>query len=101
MRHLNPKPYSRRLMEGALLFLVIITVMQVWIGPMSLTPRAGAQIPDAGKQRNEMVSAVQKTNSLLAQIIDRLDNSTLNVRMVGTDNNNDKAKPQRPKPARR
>ncbi len=101
MQDSTSQGFARRWMEGALLFFVIITCVRVWVGPIELTPQADAQIPNAGDQRNEILAVAQKTNHLLDQIIDRLDNGTLNVRVMGADNNGDEARPKRSKPARR
>jgi len=73
---------------------LIATCIRVWIGPISVTPRAYAQIPNAGKQRLELVQQTRKTNELLARIAKTLESGTLKVEIASTD----KPVGQRPSP---
>lgn len=65
--------------------LVIATCLRIWIGPVTWEPQAQARIPDAGKQRQNLVEEVRQTNVLLTRILNKLEGGTFNVRVEGTD----------------
>ena len=67
--------------------LVVATIVRVWLGPITALPEARAQIPDAGKQRYELVKETRRTNALLQQVLKTLQTQTLKVQIQGTDNN--------------
>lgn len=75
--------------------LMVLTCLRVWIGPVSVTEEARAQIPDAGTQRMALVKEAKRTNQLLTEIKQLLEEHTLNVRIQGADNQSDK--PARPR----
>ena len=70
--------------------LMVLTCLRVWIGPVSVTEEARAQIPDAGTQRMALVKEAKRTNQLLTEIKQLLEEHTLNVRIQGADNQSDK-----------
>lgn len=68
-----------------------------WLSP------AHAQIPDAGSQRNELRQEVQRTNTLLTEVLDTLRRETLKVEVVEADNKEDgraRDRQRRSQPAR-
>ncbi len=73
------------------------TCARVWLGPGEVVPRASAQIPDAGLQRRELVEEVRRTNRLLEQVLHTLRTETIQVRLEGTDNTEDKVVAPRPR----
>ncbi len=76
---------DKRLVRFALGVILTATCVKVWLGPVTMVPSAQAQIPDAGLQRNQLVSEVRKSNELLAQIAKTLKTQTLKARVEGTD----------------
>ncbi|MGD2110040.1 MAG: hypothetical protein PVI86_11705 [Phycisphaerae bacterium] len=66
--------------------VVLATCLRVWIGPATILPEAQAQLPDSAKQRKQLVAETQRTNQLLLEIKTLLADQTLNVRVVGADN---------------
>lgn len=66
------------------------TCLHVWLGSPPVLQRAEAQIPDAGLQRKLLIEEAQRTNVLLAEIKQMLQAQTLNVRVVGADNQADR-----------
>lgn len=65
---------------------VLLSCLRAWLTPVPFLPQAEAQIPDAGLQRKQMLDAMERTNAMLADIRQELQNGTLNVRVVGADN---------------
>ncbi len=76
-----------RLWKALFVGVVAVTCIRVWAGPDPALPRAQAQIPDAGSQRQEAQRLAKETNRLLAEILATLQDRTLNVRLASTDNN--------------
>ncbi|MBI1825548.1 MAG: hypothetical protein HY287_10340 [Planctomycetes bacterium] len=72
---------------------VLLSCLRAWVSPGPFLPVAEAQIPDAGLQRKQILDAIERTNALLGEFRHDLQNGTLNVRMVGTDNKADAAAP--------
>ena len=73
--------------EWILPALIAATCIRVWLIPGGdVLPRAQAQIPDSGLQRKQILSAAQRTNALLTQIVDILGSGTIQVRIVDADN---------------
>jgi hypothetical protein len=64
---------------------VLATCVRVWLGPLEVLPRVEAQIPDSGRQRQELLDETRQTNRLLNQILSTLKSGTLNVRVASTD----------------
>jgi hypothetical protein len=73
--------------------LTIVIVLQAlilvgqWLGAPSLVSPAQAQIPDAGGQRQEMISLIKGTNDKLDRLIGILESGKLEVRVAGADEN--------------
>lgn len=72
-----------RLILGA---FVLLSCLRAWVSPGPFLPVAEAQIPDAGLQRKQILDAIDRTNALLGELKQDLQNGTLNVRIVGADN---------------
>ena len=80
----------------ALVGLLVATSLRVWLGPLTLTATAQAQIPDSGLQLKQIIDEVRRTNALLVEIKQLLVSRTFNVRIEGADNPADKRKKPRP-----
>lgn len=76
-------------LRGLVGFAVLVTCLRVWVGPFALTESVVAQIPDSGAQRKLLLEETRRTNELLTQIKQRLEQGPLNVRIVGADNQAD------------
>ncbi len=63
---------------------LVLTVLHVWVGPMSMSREARAQIPDAGTQRVALANELKETNKLLQQILKTLQSGTLTVEIKNT-----------------
>jgi hypothetical protein len=66
-------------------FLLVLTCLRVWIGPIEWTPRAHAQLPDSAKQRNASLAAARRTNELLSEIVRILTVEEIKVVVDGSD----------------
>jgi len=75
--------FSRR--HLILIVFVAATTWKVWLGGPGIIPEAQAQIPDSGLQRKLILDEVRKSNQLLEQLVQTLQNGTLKVRIEGTD----------------
>lgn len=80
----------------ALVGLLIATSLRVWIGPLSWTATARAQIPDSGLQLKQLIDEARRNNALLGEIKQILVSRTFNVRIEGADNPAGKGKMPRP-----
>jgi len=89
------RPQGLSLGHLALYALLVATCVGVWTGPAQILPRAQAQIPDAGLQRNLILEEVRRTNELLQDLKQILHTQPLNVRIVGADNQTDRAPSER------
>jgi hypothetical protein len=73
--------------------LTIVVVLQAlilvgqWLGAPSMVTPAQAQIPDAGGQRQEIISLIKGTNDKLDRLIAILESGKLEVRVAGADEN--------------
>ncbi len=65
--------------------VVIVTLIKVWVGPITTTQEALGQIPDSGKTRLAILKQTQRTNQLLMEIKQILAHDTLKVRWEGAD----------------
>lgn len=81
---------QRSWLSGLILFIVLGTCLRIWVGPISFTDEARAQIPDSGMQRRLLLMEAARTTVLLTEIRDLLKTHTLNVRIQGADNQVDK-----------
>jgi hypothetical protein len=70
--------FTRCLLAVITVLLTVIAV-ELWQGRPSMLPEAMAQIPDSGAQRYQMIAETQKTNNLLADILDHLRNKAIKV----------------------
>lgn len=75
----------RSLTRTLIAAFVLATCIRVWLGPVTMTPQAHAQIPNAGQQRLEGLKEARKTNELLARIATILESGTLKVELDSTD----------------
>lgn len=73
----------------ALVVFLAATCLRVWTGGATFVADARAQLPDPGKQRQELVTEVRRTNQLLTDIIVLLKSGTLHVRVERADNQAD------------
>jgi hypothetical protein len=62
-----------------MLVLQAVILLGQWVGQPAL-PRAQAQIPDTGAQRQEMIDQLRMTNSKLDQIISLLQSGNMHVK---------------------
>ncbi|MFQ5422691.1 MAG: hypothetical protein ACE5F9_01795 [Phycisphaerae bacterium] len=69
----------------ALTALLAIIALELWGGRPTTLPAATAQIPDTGRQRQDILIEARKTNNLLVQILDHLRTKAVKVRMEDTD----------------
>jgi hypothetical protein len=74
-----------RLWRRVLITILVVTCIRVWIGPAETVPRAVAQIPDPGLQRNIMVEELRHANMLLGEILLTLKTHPIKVQVQGTD----------------
>jgi hypothetical protein len=79
-------------MKNAKLLTIVIVLQALilvgqWLGAPSLVNPAQAQIPDAGGQRQEMISLIKGTNDKLDRLIGILESGKLEVRVAGADEN--------------
>ena len=67
----------------AVLLAVVALELSALLGPFE--PRARAQIPDSGFQRQQLLDAQERTNTLLDGILQHLRTQPVKVKVVGTD----------------
>ncbi len=77
---------SAKLLTVVVVLQALILVGQ-WLGSPSLVSPAQAQIPDAGGQRQEIISLLKGTNDKLDRLIGILESGKLEVRVAGADEN--------------
>lgn len=80
---------KRRWIHRTIVFVVLLTCLRVWLGPMAIVEPAYAQIPDPGMQRKQLLEETRKSNRLLTEIQQLLKTHTFNVRVQGADNQAD------------
>jgi hypothetical protein len=79
-------------MKNAKLLTIVIVLQALilvgqWLGAPSLVTPAQAQIPDAGGQRQEIISLLKGTNDKLDRLVGILESGKLEVRVAGADEN--------------
>lgn len=74
-----------RCMLLAITCLLTVIAVELWVGRPSMLPAARAQIPDPGRQRNEIVGETRRTNELLLQILNHLRTQPIKVELKATD----------------
>lgn len=77
-----------RFLRAVLIVVLVLTTARVWLGPVTWTQTAQAQIPNAGEQRLELIQEIQRTNRLLEQVLVTLRTQTFKVEIPGTDKPN-------------
>lgn len=80
------QPSGFRFFRSIVAIFLVLTLVRVWLGPITLVSATQAQIPDSGLQRKEILQEIQRTNELLAEIRQLLATQTLNVRIQSADN---------------
>ena len=78
---------------GVIVVLQIVTLIGQWSGlvPGGATP-AHAEIPDAGAQRNEVISQLRGVNERLDRLASILSSGNLQVRVLTSDERKDGAR---------
>lgn len=97
----QPTTFQSRGVRVILAGFVLASCARVWMDPGTVVGEARAQIPDAGAQRIQLMHEVQRTNELLAQILDTLAHGTLNVRIEDSKKPADARTRKTRSPARR
>lgn len=64
---------------------LLFTCLRVWVGPSRVIDSAQAQIPDSGRQRQQIVEELRQANRTLSQIHELLRSGTLHVHLEGAD----------------
>ena len=77
-------PNSTARWLAVIVVLQVVTIIGQWIVTPGATP-ALAQIPDAGAQRNEMISQQRITNEKLDKLLTLLSGGDLQVRVAKAD----------------
>ncbi|HVP11669.1 MAG TPA: hypothetical protein VMV94_10835 [Phycisphaerae bacterium] len=88
--------FTRCLLTVIAVLLTVIAV-ELWQARPSMLPSAMAQIPDAGAQRYSVIAEAQKTNELLASILDHLRNKPIKVQTQAETTDKSSAGRSRPK----
>lgn len=91
MRVFTLDRWTRRVLCVIAALLAVIAV-ELWQARPSMLPRAEAQIPDTGLQRENMVREARQTNALLTQILEHLRSKPIKVEMDGTDSGGGKTR---------
>ena len=81
--------WTRRLLCAVAALLAIIAA-ELWAGLPAGRP-ALAQIPDSGRQRQDLLEESRRTNRLLSEIVEHLKSGTLKVDLADTDKQRAKA----------
>jgi hypothetical protein len=79
-------------MKNAKLLTVIVVLQGLilagqWLGAPSVVGQAQAQIPDAGGQRNEIISHLKSMNEKMDRLIAIFESGKLEVRVAPADDN--------------
>ncbi len=74
-----------RLLLTALTVLLAVIAVELWAARPPLVREAQAQIPDSGLQRNVLIDEARRTNKLLEEILDHLQNKPVKVKSADTD----------------
>jgi len=70
---------------GILLVLQCLILIGQWTGPSGYVSTAGAQVPDAGAQRIQMIQELKSLNGKMDQLIRLLDSGDLQVKVANPD----------------
>lgn len=84
--------WTRRLLCAVAALLAVIAA-ELWAGLPAAQP-VWAQIPDSGRQRQELLEEARRTNRLLSEIVEHLKSGTLKVDLADTDKQQAKAPPR-------
>ena len=82
----------------AVLLGVVAIELSALMGP--LAPRANAQIPDSGLQRQQLLETQRQTNATLDHILRHLRTQTIKVKVVGTDKESKRTTTKTPRAAK-
>jgi len=74
-----------RLLLAAITALLAVIAVELWAARPPLAGQAQAQIPDSGLQRNVLIDEARRTNQLLADILNHLQNKPVKVKPADTD----------------
>ncbi len=79
----TPDRFTRWILASIAALLAIVAV-ELWVAS---PPDAvcHAQIPDSGRQRQDMLAEARQTNERLSEILDVLKKGTVKVEFVATD----------------
>lgn len=83
MQNAQSKTTARWL--AVIVVLQVITVIGQWIVPPGGATPAHAQLPDAGAQRNEVISQIKGTNERLDRLVSLLSSGNLQVKVAKPD----------------
>jgi hypothetical protein len=83
--------WESRWVRRIVVFLLLMTCLRIWIGPLPVNEPASAQVLDPGAQRNQLLAETRRANELLAEIRELMKTHTFNVRVQGADNHADTA----------
>jgi len=75
---------------GILLVLQCLILIGQWTGPSGYVSTAGAQVPDAGAQRIQMIQQLKDLNGKMDDLIRFLEGGNLQVKAVKPDDNKGK-----------
>jgi hypothetical protein len=86
MNAINARGRLRHPMCHAIIGIVVAFVLGQWLATgTGWPPAAVAQIPDTGLQRKQIIDEQRRTNELLEQILDVLQNRTIKVQMSASE----------------
>jgi hypothetical protein len=85
-----------RILLAVIAALLAVIAVELWQARPSMLPEATAQIPDSGAQRYQMIGEAQKTNEILANILDHLRTKSIKVQTQAETT--DKSTAGRPRP---
>lgn len=75
---------TRTLLLGIAALLAVIAV-ELWDAAPSALPTAAAQVPDTGKQRQDLILEQRRTNELLTQVLEHIRTKPIKVEIAPTD----------------
>jgi hypothetical protein len=75
---------------GILLALQCMILIGQWTSPAGYVSTAGAQVPDAGAQRIQMIQQLKDLNGKMDDLIRFLEGGNLQVKAVKPDDNKGK-----------
>ncbi len=70
---------------GVIVVLQVLTLVGQWVSTNGGNAQAGAQVPDAGSQRNQMIDQLKSTNDKLDKLVTILEDGKLQVHVISPD----------------